>query len=707
MSIPLYNSLPVRSQRRRPVSPSTHAPLGPVFLDVNGALQFRFTGTNVWVFGKTGGLVRVFVDDQFVKTLDATAVNYSSFPNDPLERPALWVSDSLGAGAHTIKLAGVPGKDLNLLIDFFAYVLDPVTVRLFTIIYSLNGTVIAPSNSAYNPTPAETRKLTGIIVGTLFAFFAVVGLLGFLCFFISRRRKQRALNHNKQPSEKGRVSSAYTADSQNTTTTKRKSRWSFFNLGLSKFLQRKRNTFPLITIVRQREQPSSPAYYDAAHPYSTPNSTLKMGVHAQDTIYPAQQPYSIDQALLQPEAMSPPATSTTSGDEDPFRTHRYVVSGPQVPAPVSSPRANGAFVGGFSTQPRPKALYEPPVSASSGSVYSVPAFGEPPGALRAEQNHRYPPLNVQEDVVNMQGRRGSDEMDEATPLVEKPPVYPHSQSRDDRGRTLPVVSSDEKSASGAGAMNRTTSARRRAVESEEGGYATYGVSSFSPATPTPAYTSWSHGTSSPMPLTGRTTFTPALALPATVPHDETNNPGLRTHPQSSNVQSIPVVAISAPLESSKTAYTKHLPSQEDTTRPPSFNAIHHDMRDTQEISSVERPRISFPQPPPPPGPTMQSFRVPSPSSSHLREFPVSPVSPALSTSSGHVGSVRGPRPSRTSTLVVNEDKGNVSSAVPSRGNQESGRQVVETARGKHGGSRGRGGSDPESPLDPAVVFVWR
>jgi hypothetical protein len=71
------------------------------------------TSSHSRLFGKPGGLARVFVDgQQEQRNLDS-----SDLPNDG---SALWTKSGLASGkTHSIKLQGFQSADLNLVIDFF------------------------------------------------------------------------------------------------------------------------------------------------------------------------------------------------------------------------------------------------------------------------------------------------------------------------------------------------------------------------------------------------------------------------------------------------------------------------------------------------------------------------------------------------------------------------------------------------------------
>jgi hypothetical protein len=77
------------------------------------------------LFGKPGGLTRVFLDNQLNEVVDT-----SSLPNNG---SALWAVTGLTQGVHTIKLGGLDGDGLNLLIDFFGLV---SMVYFFPLIYT-------------------------------------------------------------------------------------------------------------------------------------------------------------------------------------------------------------------------------------------------------------------------------------------------------------------------------------------------------------------------------------------------------------------------------------------------------------------------------------------------------------------------------------------------------------------------------------------
>ena len=72
---------------------------------------FRWCGSSL--FGKPGGITRVFLDKQLMVVLDTISLlNNGS---------ALWSATALDQGSHTLihLSVGVDGDGLNLLIDFF------------------------------------------------------------------------------------------------------------------------------------------------------------------------------------------------------------------------------------------------------------------------------------------------------------------------------------------------------------------------------------------------------------------------------------------------------------------------------------------------------------------------------------------------------------------------------------------------------------
>lgn len=63
------------------------------------------------LFGKPGGIARIFVDDVLTDVLDTSGI-----PNDGR---ALWATNGLSRSDHCFKVGGVEGDSLNLLVDFF------------------------------------------------------------------------------------------------------------------------------------------------------------------------------------------------------------------------------------------------------------------------------------------------------------------------------------------------------------------------------------------------------------------------------------------------------------------------------------------------------------------------------------------------------------------------------------------------------------
>jgi hypothetical protein len=81
---------------------------------VRHAYSRKKFNSSSWIhrlFGKPGGLVRISLDGELIQSLDT-----NDMPDDGA---ALFAVNSLSNTRHSMKIAGVAGAGLNLLIDFF------------------------------------------------------------------------------------------------------------------------------------------------------------------------------------------------------------------------------------------------------------------------------------------------------------------------------------------------------------------------------------------------------------------------------------------------------------------------------------------------------------------------------------------------------------------------------------------------------------
>ncbi|KAG8791242.1 hypothetical protein FRC17_008776, partial [Serendipita sp. 399] len=385
------------------------------------------------LFGKRPGLARIFLNGELIQVLDAKATTSDD--------TALWGTNNLDAKTtHVLKIGGVDGDNLNVLIDFFG----------------VKGTVqsLSGANTGYDPTPAERRKLTGILVGTLFGFFTFLLILGGVLFlYIRRRRQQQAGRGSTSQSGRNYSEKSGSSEPRGVLGSAANGITTFFS-GLSgkSRLRGKRGTLPLITLIRPRQ-----TEYHHNHSNSADDQ---------------------NQLVYRSSQVGNSLSSPGSGGNDPFRSTPYVIPPPEAP-PASGDSYGSAYNGaiGYALNSLPTQqnanVYgpaSPPYAETVASAYS--------GEARSNSDHQrlqatgpqwHPytlavaaamqaPSNVQTGSNGGGAGRTSREDEETTPLMENPPIYPFHQTSsrppvtDVKAR--PAVSLNNTAGqSGGGAMN--------------------------------------------------------------------------------------------------------------------------------------------------------------------------------------------------------------------------------------------------------------
>ncbi|KAG8754339.1 hypothetical protein FRC14_005172 [Serendipita sp. 396] len=438
-------------------------------LGVNGSLQFSFQGTDVWLFGKPPGLARIFLNGALVQVLDTTAAMDAN--------TALWGANNLdGKATHVLKIGGIEGEGLNVLIDFFA---------IQGTVLSLSSLESSTTPTGYDPTPAERRKLTGILVGTLFGFFVFLLLAGGGLFLYIRRKKQQA------------GQSKYGAQNEKSGAVGSKNAGAFGGVfaGISSFfsglsrkskLRGKHGTLPLIKLIRPRQ-----TEYHHNPSNSTDGQSQQMFYRTSTVANTLASPGSTNDPFRPTPYMIPVPGATIGG----MNANGYNATTDYPSDTVSPPPPNQPLV----VRNAPYAPPSPPYSDTSSSAYPYGGVAQWHPYTLAIASAAAPapaPPNLRTGAVL---RAAQDE--ETTPLMETPPDYPFQSSNrapagDQKARPAVSLRNNNNNGGAVPVVNEYThQARPSNGEGSRGGQEvsfTASVLGVSPSTPTPAYSSWAH-----------------------------------------------------------------------------------------------------------------------------------------------------------------------------------------------------------------------